>query len=79
VRLQLKEHIYAVTPESALLVGKPNQGHVSNYYLGEIILDEEVADIQTAAEKLGIDLLNTRSVCILLLTFELIQFRLNLV
>ncbi|KAJ7343490.1 aflatoxin-detoxifizyme [Mycena albidolilacea] len=56
----LKEHIYAVTPESALLVGKPNQGHVSNYYLGEIILDEEVADIQTAAEKLGIDLLNTR-------------------
>ncbi|KAJ7721691.1 aflatoxin-detoxifizyme [Mycena olivaceomarginata] len=43
----LKEHIYAVTPESALLVGKPNQG-------------QQVADIQTAAEKLGIDLLNTR-------------------
>ncbi|KAF7363442.1 Dipeptidyl peptidase 3 [Mycena sanguinolenta] len=56
----LKEHIYAVTPESSLFIGKPNQGHVSNYYLGETILDEEVADIQAAAEKLGIDLLNTR-------------------
>ncbi|KAJ7449805.1 aflatoxin-detoxifizyme [Mycena latifolia] len=56
----LKEHIYAVTPEAALFIGKPNQGHVSNYYLGEIILDKEVADIQAAAEKLGIDILNTR-------------------
>ncbi|KAJ7172480.1 aflatoxin-detoxifizyme [Mycena filopes] len=44
---QLKEHIYAVTPEASLFVGKPNQGH-------------EVADIQAAAEKLGIDILNTR-------------------
>ncbi|KAJ7273708.1 aflatoxin-detoxifizyme [Mycena haematopus] len=56
----LKEHIYSVAPESSLFIGKPNQGHVSNYYLGETILDEEVADIQAAAEKLGIDLLNTR-------------------
>ncbi|KAJ6596888.1 aflatoxin-detoxifizyme [Mycena vulgaris] len=77
----LKEHIYAVTPEAALFIGKPNQGHVSNYYLGwflfrhfissnseslfneylgELILDKEVADIQAAAEKLGIDILNTR-------------------
>ncbi|KAF8212242.1 aflatoxin-detoxifizyme [Mycena galopus ATCC 62051] len=56
----LKEHIYAVTPESSLFIGKPNQGHISNYYLGETILDDEVADIQAAAEKLGIDLLNTR-------------------
>ncbi|KAJ7046776.1 aflatoxin-detoxifizyme [Mycena alexandri] len=56
----LKEHIYAVTPESSLFVGKPNQGHVSNYYLGETISDNEVADIQAAAEKLGIDILNTR-------------------
>ncbi|KAJ6502555.1 aflatoxin-detoxifizyme [Mycena sanguinolenta] len=56
----LKDHIYAVTPESSLFIGKPNQGHVSNYYLGEIISDEEVADIQAAAEKLSIDLLNTR-------------------
>ncbi|KAJ7709910.1 aflatoxin-detoxifizyme [Mycena rosella] len=53
----LKEHIYAVTPEA---IGKPNAGQISNYYLGEIILDKEVADIQAAAEKLGIDILNTR-------------------
>ncbi|KAJ6547558.1 aflatoxin-detoxifizyme [Mycena capillaripes] len=56
----LKEHIYAVTPEAALFIGKPNQGHISNYYLGETISDSEVADIQAAAEKLSIDMLNTR-------------------
>jgi len=56
----LKEHIYAVAPETALFIGKPNQGHISNYYLGETILDDEVSDIQAAAEKLGIDMLNTR-------------------
>ncbi|KAJ7452417.1 dipeptidyl peptidase III [Mycena galericulata] len=56
----LKKHIYTVTPEAALSIGKPNEGHISNYYLGEIILDNEVADIQAAAEKLGIDILNTR-------------------
>ncbi|KAJ7940644.1 aflatoxin-detoxifizyme [Mycena leptocephala] len=56
----LKEHIYAVTPDAALFIGKPNQGHISNYYLGETISDDEVADIQATAEKLGIDMLNTR-------------------
>ncbi|KAK7014867.1 putative dipeptidyl peptidase [Favolaschia claudopus] len=56
----LKEHIYAVSPESSLFIGKPNEGHISNYYLGETIQDKEVADIQAAAEKEGIDLLNTR-------------------
>ncbi|KAJ6630797.1 aflatoxin-detoxifizyme [Mycena sp. CBHHK59/15] len=56
----LKEHIYALTPESALFIGKPSQGHVSNYYLGETISDNEVADIQAALEKLGVDVLNTR-------------------
>lgn len=58
----LKEHIYATTPESSLYIGKRNAGHISNYYLGEIISDEEVAAIQSAAEKLGIDVLNTRIV-----------------
>ena len=57
---QLKEHIYASSPEASLFIGKRNQGHVSNYYLGEVISDEEVAIIQAAAEKLGIDVLNTR-------------------
>ncbi|KAN0097951.1 Peptidase family M49 domain containing protein [Tylopilus felleus] len=57
---QLKEHIYSVTPENSLSIGKRSEGHVSNYYLGEVITDDEVAAVQTAAEKLGIDILNTR-------------------
>ncbi|KAJ7632614.1 aflatoxin-detoxifizyme [Roridomyces roridus] len=56
----LKEHIYAFTPESSLFIGKRNEGHVSNYYLGEVVSDDEVAEIQAAAEKLGVDVLNTR-------------------
>jgi dipeptidyl-peptidase-3 len=57
---KLKEHIYALTPESNLFIGKRSLGHISNYYLGEPISDEEVASVQTAAEALGIDILNTR-------------------
>lgn len=57
---QLSEHIYATTPESSLSIGKRSEGHVSNYYLGEAITDDEVAAVQEAAEKLGIDILNTR-------------------
>jgi dipeptidyl-peptidase-3 len=56
----LKEHIYSHTPEASLSIGKPNAGHVSGYYLGEAPTDEEVAAVQTAAEKANIDLLNTR-------------------
>lgn len=57
---KLKGHIYSVTPESSLSIGKRSEGHVSNYYIGEVITDEEVAAVQQAAEKLGIDILNTR-------------------
>ncbi|TDL27464.1 dipeptidyl-peptidase III [Rickenella mellea] len=57
---KLKEHIYATKPDSSLTIGKRAQGHVSNYYLGELITDEEVAAVQAAAEKHGIDVLNTR-------------------
>jgi len=56
----LKDHIYALSPEASLFVGKPNLGHISNYYLGEPINDDEVAAVQAAAEKIGIDVLNTR-------------------
>ncbi|KZT32649.1 aflatoxin-detoxifizyme [Sistotremastrum suecicum HHB10207 ss-3] len=56
----LQESIYALTPEESLLIGKRSKGHVSNYYLGDVPTDEEVAQIQTAAESLGIDVLNTR-------------------
>ncbi|EIW85196.1 aflatoxin-detoxifizyme [Coniophora puteana RWD-64-598 SS2] len=57
---ELKEHIYSLSPESSLFIGKRSEGHVSNYYLGEVITDEEVNDVQAAAEKLGVDVLNTR-------------------
>jgi len=57
---QLKGHIYASTPEESLFIGKRSEGHVSNYYIGEIISDDEVAAVQAAAEKLDIDVLNTR-------------------
>ncbi|KXN89266.1 Dipeptidyl peptidase 3 [Leucoagaricus sp. SymC.cos] len=59
---KLKGHIYSTSPESSLFIGKRSLGHVSNYYLGEVIDDEEVVAIQTAAEKLKVDVLNTRVV-----------------
>ncbi|KAH9484285.1 Dipeptidyl peptidase 3 [Psilocybe cubensis] len=58
----LKDHIYATSPESTLFIGKRQLGHISNYYLGEVINDEEVAAVQAAAEKIGVDVLNTRVV-----------------
>ncbi|KAH9981302.1 aflatoxin-detoxifizyme [Lactifluus volemus] len=57
---QLKEHIYALEPEASLFIGKRALGQVSNYYPGVPITDDEVAAVQTAAEKMGIDILNTR-------------------
>ncbi|EIM90016.1 aflatoxin-detoxifizyme [Stereum hirsutum FP-91666 SS1] len=57
---KLKDHIYALSPEASLLIGKRQEGHVSNYYLGEPVTDEEVAAVQAAAEKIGVDVLNTR-------------------
>ncbi|KAI5997175.1 peptidase family M49-domain-containing protein [Pisolithus albus] len=56
----LKDHIYSTTPESSLFIGKRSEGHVSNYYLGEVITDEEVSAVQAAAETIGVDVLNTR-------------------
>ncbi|KIY50904.1 hypothetical protein FISHEDRAFT_71212 [Fistulina hepatica ATCC 64428] len=57
---ELKDHIYTLSPEASLSIGKRSQGHVSNYYLGVPITDDEVAAVQDAAEGLGIDVLNTR-------------------
>lgn len=59
---KLKEHIYSTSPEPNLFIGKRSLGHVSNYYLGEVIEDDEVAAVQAAAEKLNVDVLNTRVV-----------------
>lgn len=59
----MKAHIYSVKPDNSLSIGKPRLGHISNYYPGvEIITDEEVAAVQAAAEKLDVDVLNTRLV-----------------
>jgi dipeptidyl-peptidase-3 len=49
-------------PEDSLSIGKRILGNVCNYYLGQPITDEEVAAVQTAAESLNIDILNTRCV-----------------
>ncbi|KAG8890863.1 hypothetical protein FRB98_004908 [Tulasnella sp. 332] len=57
---QLSEHIYSLEPEASLLVGKPSAGHVSNYYLGETIQDNEVELIQKESERLGLAVENTR-------------------
>jgi len=58
---RLKEHIYSLTPEDSLFIGKRSKGHISNYYPGDhIITDEEVAAVQNAAEALNTDVLNTR-------------------
>ncbi|KAI0030824.1 aflatoxin-detoxifizyme [Vararia minispora EC-137] len=57
---EIKTEIYATEPEQSLFIGKRSEGHVSNYYLGEPISDGEVAAVQSAAEKLGVDVLNTR-------------------
>ncbi|KAH9899428.1 aflatoxin-detoxifizyme [Cubamyces lactineus] len=57
---ELKGHIYQLEPESSNFIGKRSEGHVSNYYLGEPPTDEEVAAVQAAAEKLNVNILNTR-------------------
>ncbi|KAI0306584.1 aflatoxin-detoxifizyme [Multifurca ochricompacta] len=57
---ELKEHVYALEPEASLFIGKRSLGQVSNYYLGDSITDDEVVAVQAAAEKIGIDILNTR-------------------
>ena len=58
--LQLRDHIYALEPEASLFIGKRDVGQVCNYYLGDPITDDEVAAVQTVAEKIEIDILNTR-------------------
>ncbi|KAF8317582.1 aflatoxin-detoxifizyme [Clavulina sp. PMI_390] len=57
---KLEAHIYATTPEAEMLLGKPNAGHISNYYLGELIQDEDVAAVQSGIEKYNIAVENTR-------------------
>ncbi|EUC66484.1 dipeptidyl peptidase III [Rhizoctonia solani AG-3 Rhs1AP] len=58
---KLKKHIYSTDPEASLLIGKKCDGHVSNYYPGtKVITDEEADKIQKFAEKIRLDIENTR-------------------
>ncbi|EJT99028.1 aflatoxin-detoxifizyme [Dacryopinax primogenitus] len=57
---ELKVRMWSLEPESELLIGKPSAGHISNYYLGKTISDEEVDEVQKVCEKLSVDPLNTR-------------------
>jgi len=58
---KLKTHIYSIDPEASLLIGKRCSGHVSNYYPGpEVITDDEANKVQAFAEKIGLDVENTR-------------------
>ncbi|CAE6429707.1 unnamed protein product [Rhizoctonia solani] len=58
---KLKGHIYGVEPEASLLIGKRCDGHVSNYYPGtKVISNEEAEKIQKFAEKISLDIENTR-------------------
>ncbi|KZV97669.1 hypothetical protein EXIGLDRAFT_730055 [Exidia glandulosa HHB12029] len=58
---ELADHIYALEPEASLLIGDPNKGHMSNYYLGDSVATaDEVALVQKAAEQLKIKVLTTR-------------------
>ena len=57
----IADHIYSFVPEApSLSIGKPSEGHVSNYYLGTTITDEEVTAIHRQAELEGINIINTR-------------------
>jgi dipeptidyl-peptidase-3 len=47
-------------PCPSTLIRSYSKGHISNYYLGQLTTKDEVDAIQAAAEKLGIDILNTR-------------------
>jgi dipeptidyl-peptidase-3 len=76
IYIQLKEHIYALTPKDSLFLGKRSLGHITNYYPGNhVITDEEVAAVQTAAEALNVDVLNTRSVSLSMSDYMYIEIR----
>ncbi|KAF8350715.1 aflatoxin-detoxifizyme [Amanita rubescens] len=67
-----KSSIYIpATPEPSLYIGKRNAGHISNYYLGEVITDDEVAAVQSAAEKLELSKMGLNDFTLLSTTAKL--------
>lgn len=58
---QVKEEIYALTPESKLTIGKPSEGHLSSYYPSDPApSDAEVDEVQALCDAAGVSTLNTR-------------------
>ncbi|SCV74412.1 BQ2448_6844 [Microbotryum intermedium] len=56
-----KEEIYALSPVSQLVIGKPSAGHLSNYYPSDPApSDEQVDEVQNLCDQKGISTLNTR-------------------
>ncbi|GAA6015297.1 hypothetical protein JCM10207_008940 [Rhodosporidiobolus poonsookiae] len=57
----LKEEIYALSPEASLSIGKPSAGHISAYYPSTPApSDAQVEEVQALADAAGISTLNTR-------------------
>ncbi|KAK4053216.1 hypothetical protein OIO90_003990 [Microbotryomycetes sp. JL221] len=57
----LKQELYAVEPESQMLIGKPSEGHVSSYYPSDPApSDLEVDEVQRLCDEAGVSTLNTR-------------------
>ncbi|GJN89397.1 hypothetical protein Rhopal_002377-T1 [Rhodotorula paludigena] len=58
---ELSHEIYALSPESALSIGKPTAGHTSSYYPSATPpTDEQVDEVQALCDAAGISTLNTR-------------------
>lgn len=55
----VKADIYALEPVAALSLGKPDQGHVTNYYSADV-KSEDVADIQATLDEKKFSPVNTR-------------------
>ncbi|KDE05261.1 hypothetical protein MVLG_04396 [Microbotryum lychnidis-dioicae p1A1 Lamole] len=56
-----KQEIYALSPVSQLVIGKPSAGHLSNYYPSDPApSDEHVDEVQNLCDQNGISTLNTR-------------------
>ncbi|SGZ32256.1 BQ5605_C040g11835 [Microbotryum silenes-dioicae] len=56
-----KQEIYALSPVSQLVIGKPVRGHLSNYYPSDPApSDEHIDEVQNLCDQNGISTLNTR-------------------
>lgn len=66
----VQHDIFSTSPEAGNTIGKRVDGHISNYYLGEVASTDEIDLIQSLCDAAGVSTLNTRSV-----TFPFVLFR----